>query len=198
MKIISYYLDNLIKKLYQLPGIGPKSAARLAFYMLKMSHEDISSLSNAILELKKITYCKNCGGISDKEICSICSDDSRDRGIVCIVENAKDISTINGTGEFNGIFHALNGLISPLDGIGPDDLNIQTLLEKCRGNSIKEIILALNPTVEGDATSLYIAKIIESAGIKVSRIAYGLPVGADLEYADNATIIKSLEERVEI
>jgi recombination protein RecR len=195
----SAYLETLIKKFSKLPGIGPKSASRLAFHILGMRREDVEGLARAMVELKRnIVTCAVCGGISDGEVCSICQDPARDRGLLCVVEDAKDVLTIEGTGEYRGIYHVINGLISPLDGIGPDDLNIATLLEKCRGDSIREVILALNPSVEGDATSLYIARLINPFSVTVTRIAHGLPVGADLEFADTATIIKSLEGRVKI
>jgi len=195
----SAYLDALIKKISKLPGIGPKSASRIAFHILGMHRDDVEGLARAMIELKRNTYtCSVCGGISDGGTCSICQDASRDRGLICVVEDAKDVLTIEGTGEFRGLFHVINGLISPLDGIGPDELNIGTLVAKCGQGSVREVILALNPSVEGDATSLYIARLIGSSGVTVTRIAHGLPVGADIEFADTATIIKSLEGRVKI
>lgn len=195
----SAYLDALIKKISKLPGIGPKSASRIAFHILGMHRDDVEGLARAMIDLKENTFtCAVCGGISDGEVCSICQDPSRDRGLICVVEDAKDVLTIEGTGEFRGMFHVINGLISPLDGIGPDELNIGSLVTKCGEGTVREVILALNPSVEGDATSLYIARIIGRSGIIVTRIAHGLPVGADLEFADTATIIKSLEGRVKI
>jgi len=195
----SAYLEALIKKFSKLPGIGPKSASRIAFHILGMHREDVESLARAMVDLKRNTFtCSQCGGISDGETCAICLDPARDRGLICVVEDAKDVLTIDGTGEFGGLYHVLHGLISPLDGIGPDELNIQSLVEKCRGGVAREVILALNPSVEGDATSLYMARLINPFGVTVTRIAHGLPVGADLEFADTATIIKSLEGRVKI
>lgn len=195
----SAYLDALIKKISKLPGIGPKSASRIAFHILGMHRDDVEGLARAMMDLKENTFtCSVCGGISDGEVCSICQDPSRDRGLICVVEDAKDVLTIEGTGEFRGMYHVINGLISPLDGIGPDELNIGPLIVKCGENTVCEVILALNPSVEGDATSLYIARLIDRPGIIVTRIAHGLPVGADLEFADTATIIKSLEGRVKI
>ncbi|MBP7737866.1 MAG: recombination protein RecR [Spirochaetes bacterium] len=195
----SAYLEALIKKLSKLPGIGPKSASRIAFHMLGMHRDDVEGLARAMVELKRNTFtCSLCGGISDGEICAICLDPGRDTGLLCVVEDAKDVLTIDGTGEYRGLFHVLHGLISPLDGIGPDELNIRALVEKCRGGTLREVILALNPSVEGDATSLYIARLINPLGVSVTRIAHGLPVGADLEFADTATIIKSLEGRVKM
>jgi len=195
----SRYLDVLVKQLSRLPGIGSKSASRLAFHILKMPQNEVDDLARALVELKKnITTCSICGGISDSDVCSICTDEKKDRKIICVVEDAKDVLTIEGTGEFSGVYHVLMGIISPLDGIGPEELNIGSLQERCSKNDVQEVILALNPTVEGDATSLYLAGIISPMGIKVSRIAHGLPVGADIEFADNATIIKSIEGRTEM
>jgi recombination protein RecR len=198
MKSFSY-LDDLIKKLSKLPGIGPKSAMRIAFHILSMSREDVKGFARTMIDLKENTFtCRHCGGISDGEVCSICLDEKRDRGLLCVVEDAKDVLTIVGTGEYKGLYHVTAGLISPLDGVGPDDLNLRSLMDKCGQNSIYEVILALNPSVEGDATSLYIARLIAPFSITVTRIAHGLPVGADIEFADNATIIKSFEGRVKI
>jgi recombination protein RecR len=195
----SHYLETLIKKISKLPGIGPKSASRIAFHILGMSDDDVDGLARAMIDLKQNTFtCSLCGGISDSEICSICSDPGRERGSICVVENARDVLTIEGTGEYRGLYHVTGGLISPLDGVGPDDLNIDSLADKCRNGSVHEIILAFNPSVEGDATTLFIARLINPTGVIVTRIAHGLPVGADLEFVDIATIIKSLAGRVKI
>jgi recombination protein RecR len=199
MKNPSKYLDELIDELSGLPGIGRKSASRLAFHILNMEEENARRLVRSIIELKEnIVTCGICGGISDSDTCSICIDDKRERETVCVVENARDVLTIESTGEYRGLYHVLGGILSPLDGIGPEDLNIRSLLERCSGDIIREVILALNPTVEGDATSLYISDILKSTGVLVTRIAHGLPVGADLEYTDSATIIKSINGRVKI
>ena len=193
----SRYLDALVKEFTRLPGIGPKSASRLAFHILKMRNEDVRSLAGALLDLKEnIVRCSVCGGISDSGICSICDDKNRDVSLLCVVENARDIITIESAGGFGGYYHVLGGLISPLDGVGPDELNIRELMKRCADDDPAELILALNPTIEGDATALYLAGIIMPMNITVSRIARGLPVGADLEYADSATIVKSIEGRV--
>lgn len=193
----SQYLDNLIDELSSLPGIGRKSATRLAFHILNMEEENAHRLARSIIELKKnIVTCEMCGGISDGNTCSLCLDDKRDRGTICVVETARDILIIESTGEYNGLYHTLMGVLSPLDGIGPEDLNIRSLLEKCSGNTVREVILAFNSTVEGDATSLYISDLIKNTGVLVTRIAHGLPVGADLEYTDSATIIMSIKGRV--
>ncbi len=193
------YLEALIQELSRLPGIGSKSASRLAFHILNQPHDQVDRLARALVELKEnIKTCSVCGGISDYDVCSICSDKGRDENILCIVKDAKDILTIEGTGEFKGKYHVLMGLISPLDGMGPEDLNISSLLKKCSEGDVKELILALNPTIEGDATALYLSKIITPIDVKVTRIAHGLPVGSDLEFADSATIIKSFKGRVEL
>lgn len=195
----SNYLNSLIKEFSRLPGIGPKSAARLAFHILKTSVDEVERLTKAINELKKnISFCNICGGISDGHICGICSDDSRDKGIICVVEEAKDLLTIEKSMEYRGLYHVLKGVISPLDGIGPDDLNIGSFINRCSNGAIKEILIATNPTIEGDATTLYLARILKPLGIKVMRIAHGLPAGSNLEFADSATIAKSLAGRIEI
>jgi recombination protein RecR len=195
---LSSYLEVLIRKFSKLPGIGPKSASRLAFHILSMETVEVESLAAAMIDLKRNTYtCSVCGGIADGDECAICRDDARDRGLICVVEDAKDVLTIEGTGGYRGLYHVLAGLISPLDGIGPENLNIRTLVGRC-GGGVREVILALNPSVEGDATALYLAQIVNPLGVTVSRIAHGLPVGADIEFADNATILKSLEGRVKM
>jgi len=199
LKKSSRYLEILTKEFSRLPGIGPKSASRLAFHILKKPLTEVENFAQALLEVKQnITTCKICNGISDEDICLICQDDNRNKSLICVVEEAKDILTINSTGEFQGVFHVLGGVISPLDGIGPEDLNINSLINRINNNQIEEIILALNPNIEGDATSLYLGKILGPLEVKITRIAHGLPVGTDLEFADSATIIKSLEGRQEI
>jgi len=193
------YLDALIKELSRLPGIGQKSASRLAFHILNQPFHEVERLSKAIIELKEnITFCKICGGISDAGVCSICSDVNRDLSLICVVEEARDILTIEKCGGYHGQYHVLKGVISPLDGIGPEELNIDSFLTRCREGRIKEAIIATNPTIEGDATTLYLAKELRPLGIRVMRIAHGLPVGSNLEFADSATIVKSLEGRMEI
>lgn len=199
MKTPSQHLDRVIKEFSRLPGIGHKSASRLAFHILQMSDDQVSNFTDSILKLKEnIFTCQTCGGISDNDVCHICSDHTRNGTIICVVEEQKDILTIEKSAAFNGTYHVLNGVISPLDGIGPEDLNIASLIEKCNQGNVKELILATNPTVEGDATCLYISKLIKPSGIKIMRIARGLPVGADLEFTDSVTIAKSFNDRVEI
>jgi recombination protein RecR len=199
MKNPSKYLEMLTREFSRLPGIGPKSASRLAFHILKMPPEDVESLSRAILVLKRnISTCTICGGISDGDVCSICSDSERDRGLLCIVEEQSDVLSIEKSGEFRGLYHVLGGVISPLDGIGPEELNIKSLIERAREGKVREVIIATNPTVEGDATSLYLSQELRPLGITVMRIAHGLPIGADIEFADSATIAQSLRDRIKI
>ncbi len=201
MAVTSEYLDALVREFSKLPSIGPKSASRLAFHVLTMTGEDVQRLSSLLLAVKEhIRFCSICGGITESEICSICLDEQRDKSSICVLQEPKDLITIENTGQYNGQYHVLHGLISPLDGKGPEDIRVNELIERCKTgtDSIIEVILALNPTVEGDATSLYIANQLHQLGIKTSRIARGLPMGADLEYADHATIVKSFEGRVKI
>lgn len=189
----------MTRQLSKLPGLGNKSASRIAFHLLNMTGPEVDDLVRSISELKKnIVRCSVCGGVSDSEVCTFCSDGKRDRNTICIVEDARDIFAIESSLGFNGVYHVLGGLISPLDGIGPDELNLAALLERCREDKPSEIIFALNTTVEGEATILYISDLIESMGVKMTRIAHGLPVGSDLEFVDSATIAKSLEGRVKI
>ena len=195
----SKYLDALIREFSRLPGIGPKSASRLAFHVLKISNEQVMNLSRAIVALKEnITSCKLCGGISDSDLCFICSDGGRDNSVLCIVEEQRDVFAIEKTGEFKGLYHVISGVISPLDGIGPEDLRISSLIDRCKGGIVREVIIATNPTVEGDATSLYLLKELKPFGIRVMRIAHGLPMGANLEFADSATIAQSIKGRCEL
>ncbi len=195
----SKYLEALIKEFSRLPGIGPKSASRLAFHVLKMQAGDVEKLAGAIIELKKnIRSCAVCGGISDGETCGICADSSRDRSVICVVEEQKDALTIEHTGGYHGLYHVLGGVISPLDGIGPDDLNIGKLVSRCGEGSVREVIIATNPTIEGDATALYLARALGGLPVSVMRIAHGLPVGANLDFADTATLIRSLEARTKM
>jgi recombination protein RecR len=199
MKNPSKYLEMLTREFSRLPGIGPKSASRLAFHILKMPLEDVESLSRAILVLKKnISTCTICGGISDGDVCSICSDSERDRNLLCVVEEQRDVLSIEKSGEFRGLYHVLGGVISPLDGIGPEELNIKSLIGRAREGEVREVIIATNPTVEGDATSLYLSQELRPLGITVMRIAHGLPIGADIEFADSATIAQSLRDRIKI
>lgn len=192
-------LEALIKEFSRLPGIGPKSASRLAFHVLQMPLESAQRLSDGILLVKKsISTCSICGGISESPVCAVCSDPERDKNIICVAESAKDVLTIEKTGEFKGVYHVLHGVISPLDGIGPEEINIRALLDRCKERKIQEIIIATNPSIEGDATGLYLARLLKPLGIRVTRIAHGLPVGADIEFADSITLAKSISGRVEM
>lgn len=195
----SVYLSRVIRELSRLPGVGKKSASRIAFHMLRQPDARIKELVQSIIDLKEnIHTCSICSGISDREICSICSDPSRDRSLLCLVEGARDLLTIEATGEFKGLYHVISGLISPLDGIGPADLNLKSLIDRLGREKYGEVIIALNPTIEGEATTLYLAGLMEPFNITVTRIAHGLPVGSDLEYVDSVTIARSIEGRVRI
>jgi recombination protein RecR len=199
MESSSRYLDSLIREFSRLPGIGSKSATRLAFHILKMPAAQVEQLAGAIVELKQnIRWCSMCGGISDAELCRVCDSPERDREILCVVEEPEDMISIERTGAFRGLYHVLGGVIAPLDGIGPEDLRINELVKRCGDQPVKEVILATNPTVEGDATSLYVARLLKPINIRVMRIAHGLPVGSDLEFADGPTLAKSLSGRVEM
>lgn len=189
-------MNKLINELYKLPSIGPKSAQRLAFHILRGSKESALRLAEAIKEIKeKVKECSICGNNTENDPCQICQDSTRDKGLICVVEQVSDIVALEKTKEYHGVYHVLNGALSPLDGIKPEDIRIKELLDRIGRYEIKEIILATNPNIEGEATSLYLTKLIKPLGIKLSRIAYGLPVGGDLEYADEVTLVKALEGR---
>lgn len=192
-------LEELIDCFQKLPGIGRKTAARLAMFVISdksgYSEKFAAALKNAKNEIK---YCSLCQNITDSDVCSICSDDMRDRSVICVVEDPQDVMAFERTREFNGLYHVLHGVISPLDGIGPDQITVKDLMTRLTDGTVKEIILATNPTVEGEATSSYIARLIKPMGIKVTRLAYGIPVGGDLEYADEVTLSRALEGRSEI
>lgn len=189
-------LDKLINEFTKFPGIGPKTAERLALYTLKMSNEDVKSIIDALSEAKsKIKFCKSCFSITEDEVCGICKSEKRDRDTICVVENYRDVVQIEKTGEYRGLYHVLMGHIAPLEGVGPRNLKINELVDRIEIEGIKEIILATNPNVEGDATSIYIAKLLKNKNVKITRIARGLPVGGDLEFADTLTLSKSLQGR---
>lgn len=189
-------LINLIDQLKTLPGIGPKSAERIAFHLLKSNKDATAKLASAITELKnKIKYCSQCFNLSEKDLCDICDNSKRDKNIMCIVENPKDIHAIEKTRKYNGLYHVLLGKISPLDGIGPDKIKIKELLNRIEKQKPHEIIIATSSDVEGETTALYIAKLLKPMRIKVTRIAYGIPVGSSLEFADEITLMRSLEGR---
>ena len=192
-------IASVIEQFQKFPSIGPKSAQRMAFYLLRMSESDVENFANSILEAKRNTHtCEICFNISTTSPCEICSSSTRDRSVICVVSESKDLIAIEKTNEYKGLYHVLEGLISPIDGIGADDIRIKELLNRLASDEVKEVILALSPSVEGEATSLYLTKLIKPFGIKVSRIAFGLPVGSDLEYADEMTIAKALEGRREV
>ena len=192
-------LMRLIDELSTLPGIGGKSAQRLAFHILSMEEEDVEALAESIRSAKKsMRYCSVCGNLTDTDPCSICADETRDRKSLCVVETPRDVAAMERIREYRGRYHVLHGCISPVDGIGPGDINIHSLLKRLQTEDVEEVIMATNPTIEGEATAMYIARLLKPAGLKVSRIAHGLPVGADLEYADEVTLSKSLENRKEL
>ena len=199
---MSFYaapIAKLIDELSKLPGVGNKTAQRLAFHILNMSSEDVEKLSSSIVNAKRnIRYCKVCCNITDSDVCNICSNVKRDSSIICVVEDPKDVVAMEKTREFKGLYHVLNGAISPMEGVGPEEIRIKELLQRVADNEIKEIILATNPNIEGEATAMYISRLLKPIGIKVTRIAHGVPVGGDLEYADEVTLMKALEGRREI
>ena len=200
MKSYAKPLAKLIAELSKLPGVGGKSAQRLAFHILSMSDEEASALADSITSAKKsMKYCSVCGNLTDVDPCPICSDQSRDKSVICVVESPKDVSAMERIKEYNGQYHVLNGAISPIDGIGPDDINLKSLIQRLmEHDEVKEVILATNPNIEGEATAMYIARLVKPSGIKVSRIAHGIPVGGDLEYADEVTLSKAMEGRREL
>ncbi len=192
-------LDRLIDSFASLPGVGRKSASRFAYHILDMKEEDVISFSEALADAKRsIHQCPVCHNLTDSETCSICSDDRRDRSVICVVESARDVNSIERTHEYKGLYHVLHGLISPMDGIGPEQLYIKDLLHRVADEDIKEVIMATNPTVEGESTAVYIGKLIKPFGVKVTRLATGVPVGGNLEYADDITLYKALEGRSEL
>ena len=190
---------RLIEALQRLPGIGPKSAQRITFFLLKRPIDEVRELSEAVIALKeKITYCTNCFNVTDEDPCRICADPARDDRVLCVVEEPNDLLAMERTGEFRGRYHVLLGALSPLDGIGPEDIKVRELLARLERGETTEVILATNPNVEGEATAIFLAKLLRPLGVRVTRIARGLPVGGDLEYADQVTLSKALEGRREI
>ena len=192
-------LEKLIDQFARLPSVGRKSAQRLAFYMLDMSEADAKSFTETIMNARSsIHRCSICCDLTDGEICSVCSSPERDRSVICVVEDPRDVIAIEKTHEYNGLYHVLHGVISPMNDINPEDICIKELVMRLGTDEVKEVIMAANPTVEGEATSMYISKLIKPLGVNVSRLAYGIPVGADLEYADEFTLIRALEGRKEL
>ena len=199
---MSYYspsIEKLIESFEKLPSIGNKTAARLAFYILNASKEETDEFIKSIQEAKEnLKYCSTCYNITDVDPCPICSNVNRNKEVICVVEDVKDVVAMEKTHEFKGVYHVLHGSISPMNGVGPDDIKIKELLSRIMDGKVKEIILATNPKVEGEATAMYISKLIKPLGVKVTRIAHGIPVGGDLEYTDEVTLSKALEGRVEL
>lgn len=183
----------------RLPGIGPKTASRLAFFVLNMREDDVLDFAKALVNAKRnLTYCSVCHNITDSDPCRICDDSKRDRSIICVIQEAKDVIAMEKMKEYYGLYHVLHGAISPMDGIGPEDIKIPELLKRLQDDTVQEVIVATNPNIEGEATAMYLSRLIKPTGIKVTRIAHGLPVGGDLEYADEVTLSKAIEGRREI
>jgi len=192
-------IQDLVDELNRLPGIGPKSAQRLAFHIVKAASQDAKRLAEAIVQAKeRVRFCRECFGVSEGELCRFCADPTRDTAVVCVVEEPKDVSALERTGAIRGRYHVLGGAISPMQGIGPDDLRVQELLDRVGRNGVGEVILATNPNLEGNATAMYVAGLLKPLGVRVTRLASGLPVGGDLEYADEVTLGQALEGRREM
>lgn len=193
----SQLLERAVEELSKLPGIGKKTALRLALHLLRKENDEVKALGESLIEMREnITYCSRCHNISEEEVCEICSDSHRDQTTLCVVENVKDVITIESTHQHHGLYHVLGGLISPLDGIGPSDIEIESLVERVDKEEIKEVILALSPTMEGDTTNFYIYRKLEGKSVKVTMLARGLSVGNELEYADELTLGKSIQNRI--
>lgn len=192
-------IARLIEEFAKMPGIGKRTAERLAYYVLKLSKAEVADFADALICAKeKITFCPVCQSLTDQVPCEICSDERRDRGIICVVEKPKDVIKIEKTREFTGVYHVLHGVISPMDGIGPEDIRIKELVARVTSEEIREVIMATNPNLEGETTAMYIAKLLKPFNIKTTRLAHGIPVGGDLEYADEVTLTRALEGRHEI
>lgn len=192
-------ISKLIDSFMKLPGIGPKTAVRLAFFVLNMKEDVVLDFAKALVNAKRnLTYCSNCGHITDQDPCYICEDSRRDQSVICVVQDPKDVIAMEKMKEYNGLYHVLHGAISPMDGIGPEDIKIPELLKRLHDEVVQEIIMATNPNIEGEATAMYLSRLLKSTGIKITRIAHGLPVGGDLEYADEVTLSKALEGRREL
>ncbi|ANZ95115.1 MULTISPECIES: recombination mediator RecR [Brochothrix] len=192
-------ITKLMDSFSKLPGIGPKTASRLAFFVLDMKEDDVLDFAQALIKAKRdLGFCSVCGHITDTDPCYICEDKTRDRSLICVVETPQDVIAMEKMRDFGGLYHVLHGTISPMDGIGPEDINVPQLLKRLQNDEVKEVILATNPNVEGEATSMYISRLIKPSGISVTRIAHGLPMGGDLEYADEVTLSKAMEGRREL
>ncbi|MGM9945877.1 MAG: recombination mediator RecR [Lysinibacillus sp.] len=192
-------ISRLIDSFMKLPGIGPKTAARLAFFVLTMKEDTVSNFAKALIDAKRnLMYCSQCGHITDIDPCHICQDQQRDPSMICVVQDPKDVIAMEKMRDYNGLYHVLHGAISPMDGVGPEDINVASLLTRLHDERVQELILATNPTIEGEATAMYISRLVKPSGIRTTRIAHGLPVGGDLEYADEVTLSKALEGRREL
>lgn len=192
-------IAKLINSFTKLPGIGAKTAARLAFYVIGMDERDVVDFSQSLLSVKRdLVYCQSCGNITDVDPCLICQDDTRDASTLLVVEDTKAIMTLERMNEYHGLYHVLHGVLSPMDGVGPDDLNIASLVQRLQDERIKEVIIATNATAEGEATAMYLSRLLKPAGIKVTRLAHGLAVGSDIEYADEMTLFRAIEGRREL
>ncbi len=199
MELYSGYINKLIDELAALPGIGSKSAQRLAFYIISMSPARVEKLADSIVQAKEnVTYCKVCQNLTDHEICPICGNPSRDRTTIMVVENPRDLAAYERTGKYNGLYHVLHGAISPMLGIGPGDIRLRELLERLKTEETGEVIIATNSSLEGETTAMYISRLIKPTGVKVTRIASGVPVGGDLEYIDEVTLLRALDGRTEL
>ncbi|MBD8071525.1 recombination mediator RecR [Bacillus sp. PS06] len=192
-------ISKLIDSFMKLPGIGPKTAVRLAFFVLSMKEDVVLDFAKALVNAKRnLTYCSTCGHITDQDPCYICEDERRDKTIICVLQDPKDVIAMEKMKEYNGLYHVLHGAISPMDGIGPEDIKIPELLKRLQDDTVQELILATNPNIEGEATAMYISRLLKPTGIRVTRIAHGLPVGGDLEYADEVTLSKAIQGRREL
>ncbi|WP_112179077.1 MULTISPECIES: recombination mediator RecR [Paraliobacillus] len=192
-------ISKLIDSFTKLPGIGPKTAVRLAFFVLNMKEDDVLDFAKSLVSAKReLTHCTVCGHITDTDPCQICQDETRDNTLICVVQDPKDVIAMEKMKDFSGRYHVLHGAISPMDGIGPEDINVPSLLNRLKDEEVEELILATNPNIEGEATAMYISRLVKPAGIKITRIAHGLPMGGDLEYADEVTLSKALEGRREL
>ena len=192
-------LEILINELSKLPGVGEKSAQRLAFHILDKDEKQVEALAESMLNAKRqLRHCSVCGNLTDSDPCKICSDPGRRKDLICVVETPRDVMAMERIRDYNGTYHVLHGVISPMEGIGPEDINLKSLIKRLQTNDCEEVIIATNPTIQGEATAMYISKLLKPAGIKVSRIAHGVPVGSDLEFADEVTLLKSFEGRREL
>ena len=192
-------IAKLIESFTKLPGVGIKTATRLAFYTIGMSDEDVNDFAKNLLAAKReLTYCSICGNLTDDDPCNICTDENRDRSVILVVEDSKDVSAMEKIQEYHGLYHVLHGLISPMNGVSPDDINLKTLITRLMDSEVSEVIVATNATADGEATSMYISRVLKPAGIKVTRLARGLAVGSDIEYADEVTLLRAIENRTEL